>query len=110
KVWDVATGAEIFGADLGPENYRHVGWAWSPDDTQIALSWATHQVASPVVGRAGETSVWDVATGLRKRKLTSDVFGQLAWSSDGRLLACARESAWGVQFWDPIAGKKLAEV
>jgi dipeptidyl aminopeptidase/acylaminoacyl peptidase len=53
--------------------------------------------------------IWDVATGLRTRKLTTEGFSQLAWSPDGQLLACAESTFPRVQFWDPVAGKLLKD-
>lgn len=106
-VWDVAAEKEqqsmLFppGKDPGGEFEPGVlALAWSPDGASLA-----------VAGSAGYGFlIWDTRAGQEPRVLGrtekrrfSIVRPAVAWSSDGKLLACRGEE--GLELWDVTAGK-----
>jgi WD40 repeat protein len=95
KVWDAATGAEVFTLSGHPHLVRCV--AFSPDGRLLAS------------GSSDSVKIWDVVKG--KELLTIDKSIQmvegLAFSPDGTQLATASRDSL-VRLWDPKTGQELA--
>jgi len=94
KIYDAATGRVL--RALGPKDCYAV--AVSPNGAQLAIG--------PVEGRGIE--VWDIATGREERAMDDrrNRARQVAFSSDGRLVAAAVVGR-AIKIWDTATGKEL---
>ena len=71
--------------------------AFSPDGKTLAS-----------LGHDQKLILWDVAGRRQRTVLSSGVGTALAFSTDGKLLACNCGSA--IKFWDPDAGKEIKQI
>jgi WD40 repeat protein/tRNA A-37 threonylcarbamoyl transferase component Bud32 len=101
KVWDAASGAELFGRDLG--RTASVALAWSPDERRLALSMRTSS-------NERDTSILDATTGRYSSRIASDVFSTVAWSPDGKRLACGQGAHSALEIWDAETAQKVDAV
>jgi WD40 repeat protein len=87
-------------------NYEYL-WPveFSPDGRLLA-GFSRFGIENPIV-----VAVWEVATGKEVRRFTSAMKGlrcNLAFSSDGRLLAAGAQQEAGMHIWDLATGKEKA--
>jgi hypothetical protein len=95
KVWDAATGAELF--SLGGHTAAVEHAAWSSDDTRIVTA-----------SEDGSARVWDAATGAEIFTLsghTGSVW-HAAWSSDDTRIVTTSEDG-SARVWDAATGAEL---
>lgn len=98
KVWDTATGRELF--TLRDHEGAVNSLAWCPDGKRLATA-----------SSDGTAKVWDAETGTALRTLPSSQgipLTGVSWNSNGTRLATG-DSEGNSQIWDPDSGKKLAE-
>jgi WD40 repeat protein/serine/threonine protein kinase len=111
KVWDVATGKELFSFELPPGPDRATAPVFSPDGKRLA-------VASDSLPRNGELSVFDADTGkpllVLKGRFTSRF--RPAFSPDGTRIALtvfdgqALPAAHKLKVWDVASGNELLSI
>jgi WD40 repeat protein/serine/threonine protein kinase len=106
KLWDAARGEEprLLNGDTG----RVTSVAFSPDGQRLA---ATHDVGRDLGGggfavTGGEVKVWDTASGLKLRTLSSGPFqiGCVAFSPDGQRIAAGGSV---VKVWHVDTGTEM---
>jgi WD40 repeat protein len=98
RLWEVATGKER-------RRFIHPGWvgalALSPDDrTLVSSSWSR------------TLYVWDVKTGKELRRLESpnDEAFSIAFTHDGKHVACGLHSSPVIGLWDVATGKRVRQL
>jgi WD40 repeat protein len=103
KVWDAATGKELFA--LPGQNDRVTAVVFSPDGHHLAIA-----------RQDGTCRLCDARTGKEERsfgkreddwQLTGEFGGSLAFSSDGKRLAGSINSGHAVKVWETATGKEL---
>jgi len=107
SLWDAETGAVLRDCRL-PDGTKAeksaVGAAWAPDGKRV--------VAVSAFG--GEPTIFNTATGKAIGKLRgrdADDWNDMAWSSDGKLIAMAGgESRRGVTVWSARTGRLLGDL
>ncbi len=99
ELWDIASAVKIRKFE-GTNNQRFSVPVFSPDGRSVA--------AGSYLGGQREVIVWQSATGRVSRKLpiSGSSMVNVAFSPDGRILACADYSA-SVHLWDMDTGKSL---
>jgi Tol biopolymer transport system component len=103
RVWDAATGKEVF---LLTEHKTHTyGVAFSPDGKYLASS-SGGRGENPNV--QGEVIIWEAATGKVAHTLKGHVSAiySVAFSPDGKRLASASADRT-VRLWDTTSGKEV---
>ena len=97
KVWDSATGEELFTFNVWQKEDTGL-LALSPDGTRLAVS-----------GNDGNIRVWDIATAELLFSLTghADIVSAIAFSSDGDQLATGSVDKT-VILWDVRSGERLS--
>jgi WD40 repeat protein len=101
KVWDVATGRELF--HFGDLPYSANGLAFSPDGKYLAVGLGNPAILGP--SRPGEVRVWDVENGTLQLTLKGHTFWVLdvAFSPDSKSLASASADQT-VRVWEVPEG------
>jgi WD40 repeat protein len=99
ELWDIASATRIRKFD-GTDNQRFSVPVFSPDGRSVA--------AGNYFGGPREVVVWQAATGRVSRKLplSGSSMSNVAFSPDGRILACT-DSSSSVRLWDMDTGKSL---
>jgi WD40 repeat protein len=102
RFWDLATGKEK--RSWKPPAAKFTPMVLAPDGRTVALV-REHQVVE----------LWDVERGLRVRQLTQSppkywAVDRLAFSPDGRLLACAVDQGKSIQLLDTATGLVKREI
>jgi WD40 repeat protein len=97
RLWDAATGQELFAADPAAPGATAV--AWSPDGRTFAV----------IGGGSGTLRVWEAVSGRERlgRVALSETGWSVAFSPDGRLLATGMHGG-SFHLWDARTGKRLA--
>jgi WD40 repeat protein len=99
ELWDIASSTQIRKFD-GTNNQRFSIPVFSPDGRSVA--------AGNYFGSPREVVVWEAATGRVSRKLplSGSSMSNVAFSPDGKILACT-DSSSSVRLWDMDTGKSL---
>ena len=114
RVWDVATGREVFRHDDEEGFLYHA--AFSPDGRRLATAWRVCIGDLPERRRwESSVSIWDLETGRERLHLDVPHAAGLAFSPDGRRLAGGLSSAWSSQpgqeselrVWDAETGEPI---
>ena len=99
KVWDAATGQEVF--TLGDATESYMSLAFSPDGKQLAARALSKKIVAP-----SRITVWDVSTGRQRFSLSYLGYG-IAYSTDGKYLAVPSKN--GVVLCDAVTGQKVLQ-
>jgi WD40 repeat protein len=104
RVWDVATGHEVYRFDMLYQGVYQIGF--SPDGNRLAAGTGVPGSHGRAVGVPGTVKLWDTATWAEVATLRghSACVWDLAFSPDSQRMA----SASGV--WSPYGGQELGEV
>ncbi len=98
KVWNAATGQEIFTLK------EPAGWvnrlAFSPDSKHLVSA----NLGGHAMDRSGGVKVWDAATGQELLALNGHT--AVAFSPDGKRLACSSD-AGTLKVWDAATGQEI---
>jgi hypothetical protein len=86
RIWDLPAGKEKMRFRI--ETRSDLCPAFSPDGKLLAAG----------------TSLWDVATGKRVRKMQAPCLGPFTFSPDGKMVASVRD---GIALWDTATGRSL---
>lgn len=99
ELWDIASATRIRKYE-GTDNQRFSVPVFSPDGRSVA--------AGSSYGGPREVMVWQAATGRVSRKfpISGSSMSNVAFSPDGRILACTDYGA-SVHLWDMDTGKSL---
>lgn len=103
RVWDVATGKEVFALSNSVDTIHYYRAAFSPDGTRIITA-ARNFPGQPT----GYVSIWDAKTGEQLAVLKGHSQGvrSAAWSSDGtRIVTAADDNT--ARVWDAVKGEQL---
>jgi WD40 repeat protein len=102
---DVETAAEVACLPVGDVQGNR--FIFSPDGTLLAAVCDTQQPA-PGFGSKQTVSIWEVATGLLVNRLEPvQVWHDVAFSADGRLLATGPGADAPIQLWDLATGEEV---
>ncbi len=113
RVWDVATGREVFHREGELERGLLYHAAFSPDGRRLATSWNVWKDSQPERKHwEFQVSIWDIETGQERLHLDLPLPTTLAFSPDGRRLAGGLSSSWSspgreseVRVWDAATGE-----
>ena len=93
KVWDIATQKVL--RTLGGNTSFTNSVAFSPDNKTLAYA-----------GSIVKVNLWDIATGKLLRTI-SEGNGEIAFSSDGKILASRNNDGHTIKLWETTTGKLL---
>jgi WD40 repeat protein len=99
RVWDVATARQVRRFQV-PEAEDVCSLAFSPDGRELMIGARR--------GERGMVGIWEISTGrwrcqVRRSLVDMDVTAFVAWSADGRTIACGSGEA-GVSVWEAATG------
>jgi serine/threonine protein kinase/WD40 repeat protein len=117
RVWDVATGREVFHRDVEIADGDMFHAAFSPDGRRLATTWTVPKVSQGKPRRWEYwASIWDLETGRESLHLDLPIATSLAFSPDGRRIAGGlsfagaspgRRKESEVRVWDAATGKTI---
>jgi RNA polymerase sigma factor (sigma-70 family) len=107
RIWDADRGQELHRCDQGAKIVFRL--TFSPDGTLLAA--AGSDGWSPVGDTPGTVTLWDTATGQRRRTLAAHQGGAIeaVFSPDGRMLATGGYDKV-IRFWEIATGKERHEL
>jgi len=116
RVWDVATGREVFHRDDQLEGGGLLYHAtFSPDGRRLAATWSVWNDSQPERKHwEHRVEIWDLETGQKRLRRDVPLPTKLAFSPDGRRLAGGLSSSWAspgreseLQVWDAATGETI---